>query len=281
MDLHIEELQARAQALEYSIKPHAHVDMLQVFVSLCGKCVAAIDGEAHHLSGPCVVSIPGGVVHCFEFAPGARGWILTVSHQRVIQAPLNRNDDNVASLLRQPQVLETSKRSPHIEELAALLRLLHQEFNADRTGRQACLEYLLRLVLLHHWREVEHARPATSHPDRDRRLFYDFRALVEQHFADQWSVADYTRALRCSQPRLNRVCRLLGNASANGIILGRLCEEAKRLLTFTTAPASSIGYRLGFQEPSYFTRFFKKRTRQTPGDYRTRHARSDRPAATR
>jgi len=270
LDLHIEKLQARAQALDYSIKPHVHPDMLQLFVALSGKCVATIDGDAHQLCSPCVVSIPGGVVHCFEFNPGAKGWVLTVSHRRVIEAPLNRNDDNVASLLRQSHVLEVTRDSPYAEELTTLLHLLHQEFNAERTSRHTCLEYLLRLILIHHWRAVEHARPAASHADRDRRLFYDFRALVEQHYAEQWTIANYARALRCSQPRLNRVCRLLGNSTSNGIILGRLCEEARRLLTFTTAPAASIGYRLGFQEPSYFTRFFKKQTRQTPGEFRAR-----------
>ncbi len=268
LDLHIEELQARAQALDYSIKPHAHPDMLQVFLAVSGKCVAIIDEAAHQLAAPCVVSIPGGIAHCFEFEPGARGWILTVAHQRVIQAPLDRNDDNVTLLLRQPHVLETDTGSPYFEQLATLMHLLHQEFNADRAGRRACLEHLLRLILVHHWREVARVQPASSHTDRDRRLFYEFRALVEQHYAQDWSITDYTEALGCSQPRLNRVCRQLSGHSANGIILVRVCEEAKRLLTFTTAPAASIGYRLGFQEPSYFTRFFRKQTRLTPGQFR-------------
>jgi AraC family transcriptional regulator, transcriptional activator of pobA len=272
MDLHIEELQARARALDYSIKPHVHPDMLQLFVSLSGKCVATIDGDVQRLCAPCVVSIPGGIAHCFEFGPGVKGWILTVAHQRIIRAPLNRNEDNVASLLRQPHILQAAGGDPHIESLAALMHLLHEEFRAERTGRQAGLEYLLRLVLLQHWREVERARPRASHADRDRQLFYDFRALVEQHYAQQWSIVDYARALRCSQPRLNRVCRLFGDSAANSIILVRLCEEAKRLLIFTTAPATSIGYRLGFQEPAYFTRFFRRQTRQTPGEFRARHA---------
>ena len=81
-------------------------------------------------------------------------------------------------------------------------------------------------------------------------------------------MGDYTAALRCSQPRLNRVCRQFSGRNANHIVLDRLCEEARRLLAFTTAPAANIGNRLGFQEPSYFTRFFKQRARQTPGQFR-------------
>jgi AraC family transcriptional activator of pobA len=268
LDLHVEELQARAQALGYAVKPHMHPNLLQLFVALAGRCIATIDGQVHQLAAPCMVSIPGGIAHCFEFGADARGWILTVAHERVIAAPLNRNADNVASLLREPQIVESARGSPQAQGMASLMGLLHQEFHAGHTGREACLEYLLRLILVHHWREAEHSRPAGIHADRDRKLFYDFRALVELHYPQHWTMTDYTAALRCSQPRLNRVCRQFSGRNANRIVLDRLCEEAKRLLTFTTAPATSIGNRLGFQEPSYFTRFFKQRVRKTPGEFR-------------
>jgi AraC-like DNA-binding protein len=188
----------------------------------------------------------------------------------VIAAPLDRNDDNVAALLRRPHLARTRRGSAYLRRMAMLLAMLHQEFNSAHPGRRAALEHLASLVLLHHWREVEPHRAQGAHEDRDRRLFYDFRALVEQHHAGQWSIADYARALRCSQPRLNRACRQLGGASANGVVLDRLCEEARRLLAFTTAPASGIGRRLGFQEPSYFARFFRTRTGMTPGEFRAR-----------
>jgi AraC family transcriptional activator of pobA len=270
LDLHIEELQSRASSLHYSIKPHAHRDMLQLFVSVSGRCVATIDGEVHRIAGPCAISIPGGMAHCFEFGPSAKGWILTIAHRRVIAAPLDRNDDNVAALLRGPHVARARRGSAYLRGMTALLAMLHDEFHAARRGRRAALEHLASLVLLHHWREVEPHRAPGAHEDRDRRLFYEFRALVEQHHARQWSIADYARTLRCSQPRLNRVCRQLGGASANGIVLDRLCEEARRLLAFTTAPASGIGRQLGFQEPSYFARFFRTRTGMTPGEFRAR-----------
>jgi AraC family 4-hydroxyphenylacetate 3-monooxygenase operon regulatory protein len=196
----------------------------------------------------------------------------------VIAAPLDRNDDNVAALLRRPHVARARRGAPYLRGMATLLDMLNEEFRATRPGRRAAMEHLAALVLLHHWREVEPHRAAGAQEDRDRRLFHEFRALVEQHYARQWSIADYARALRCSQPRLNRVCRQVGDASANGIVLDRLCAEARRLLAFTTAPASVIGRQLGFQEPSYFARFFRKRAGMTPGEFR---ARRDAPAGAR
>ena len=268
VDLHLEAMQARAAALDYTVKPHVHPDMLQVMLGLAGVCEATIDGVTHQVAAPCMVSIPGGTAHCFNFGDDARGWILTTSHQRVLAAPLARNEDNVTALLRQPHIVTLAAASPHVVLISALFRQLQEELHTDHGGQRAGIEYTLRLILLHHWRAVDHQQQQSRHSDRDRQLFYDFRALVEQHFQQQWPITEYTRRLKCSQPRLNQVCREFSGLTANGVILGRLGEEARRLLAFTTGPAAHIGYRLGFQEPSYFTRFFKRQTGMTPGAFR-------------
>jgi AraC-like DNA-binding protein len=48
--------------------------------------------------------------------------------------------------------------------------------------------------------------------------------------------------------------------------------EAKRLLVHSMLTVSEIAYQLQFRDPSYFVRFFKRRTQLTPGDYRARFA---------
>lgn len=267
--LHLEAMQARAEALAYTVRPHVHPGMLQLLHASGGVCTATIDGRTHTLVAPCLASIPGGVAHCFNFGPDAAGWILTVGHDHVLDAPLVRNEDNVASLLRQPHIVDLGPYPQQAALLGMLFSQLDDELRADRRGRRAGVEYLLRLILLQHWRAVETGQE-DRHDDRDRRLFYDFRALLEENFARQWTVPEYAQRLKCTPLRLNRVCRSFTRQTANGVILGRLGEEARRLLVFTTAPAAHIGARLGFQEPSYFTRFFRRLTGQTPGEFRQR-----------
>ncbi len=265
--LHLESMQARAEALAYSVRPHVHPGLLQVLYATGGVCTATIDGHAHQLVAPCLASIPAGIAHCFDFGPDAAGWILTVSHDHVLEAPLVRNEDNITSLLREPHLVDLAGQAPQAALLSMLFAQLDEELRNDRRGRRAGVEYLLRLILLQHWRIVE-TREAERHEDRDRRLFYDFRALLEQNFARQWTVPEYARRLKCTPLRLNRVCRAFTRQTANAVILARLGEEARRLLVFTTAPAAHIGARLGFQEPSYFTRFFRRVCGMTPGRYR-------------
>ena len=44
--------------------------------------------------------------------------------------------------------------------------------------------------------------------------------------------------------------------------------EAQRLLTHTSQSIKEIGFQLGFEDPSYFVRFFRKHTGQTPVAFR-------------
>jgi len=48
----------------------------------------------------------------------------------------------------------------------------------------------------------------------------------------------------------------------------RLAREACRRLTYVAAPISQLAYELGFEDPAYFCRFFKRHTGHSPRDYR-------------
>jgi AraC family transcriptional activator of pobA len=53
------------------------------------------------------------------------------------------------------------------------------------------------------------------------------------------------------------------------LIAAKLVEEAKRQLVFTIGSVQEIGFRLGFADPAYFSRFFLKYAGETPRVWRT------------
>ncbi len=102
-----------------------------------------------------------------------------------------------------------------------------------------------------------------SYQDVHRR----FTRMVEEHHAENWSLQKFADALRVSVPRLRAVCRSVSGESPIKIINTRILSEAKRCLTYTNLSVSEIACRLGFEDPSYFSRFFKSRCGQTPTLY--------------
>jgi len=70
--------------------------------------------------------------------------------------------------------------------------------------------------------------------------------------------------------------RFLGR-TAKRMIEERLVLEAKRLLRFTDRPVKRVAYDLGYDDPSHFSKVFKRLTDQAPQDFKNQHAHSSGP----
>ena len=81
-------------------------------------------------------------------------------------------------------------------------------------------------------------------------------------------VSAYARTLAVSSSHLNAVVRRQLGRSPTDLIQERVALEARRLLLHTDETAARVGYALGFDDPSYFARFFKRRTGKSPTTFR-------------
>jgi AraC family transcriptional regulator, transcriptional activator of pobA len=93
-----------------------------------------------------------------------------------------------------------------------------------------------------------------------KTLVKHFRDLVEQRFMRDHQVKDYADALNVTPNYLNEVIRNAMDVPAKEFIQSRIILEAKRLATFTGKSAKEIGFELGFEDPSHFSKFFKINT---------------------
>ena len=97
-----------------------------------------------------------------------------------------------------------------------------------------------------------------------------FRVALEQNFPKLLKVSDYATLLHVSRSHLNEDLRQHTGRTASDHIHDRLLLEAKRLLVYSSFTVSEIAYQLQFQDPSYFGRFFRQRTGESPGAFRGR-----------
>ncbi|MBX7162743.1 MAG: helix-turn-helix domain-containing protein [Saprospiraceae bacterium] len=95
-----------------------------------------------------------------------------------------------------------------------------------------------------------------------------FRDLLETNYTKLKSVNDYAKIICISEKRLGQATSKVLGKTPKEIINDRILLEAKRLLVHTNLSIKEIGQDLGFEDPAYFVRYFKKNTETTPVEFR-------------
>jgi len=121
------------------------------------------------------------------------------------------------------------------------------------------------LVNLNRWYALEYGQKLDTSETSSIAVF---RQLVEQHFVQCKHVQDYADMLSLTPGHLNYLCRKHIGRTAGEIIRSRIVAEAKRLLLYSQNPVAQISAHLGFDDTSYFGRFFRREVGNTPLAYR-------------
>lgn len=98
--------------------------------------------------------------------------------------------------------------------------------------------------------------------------FRTFLQILEQNFRRPEGVEFYAEKLFMSSRNLNLICQNILQQSVSEIVETRKLIEAKNLLISTDKSISEIGYELGYNEKAYFTTVFKRKSGQTPTEFR-------------
>jgi len=267
--LHIEEVQSRSRLYHWEIEPHVHHGLYQVLWVQTGAAEVVLDEWREAVQGPAAIVVPPGVVHGFRFAPGTDGLVLTLSARFLVEGEFQSVGEAFRALFSAPGVLHFAPADGAAERLNALFRELAAEFMQPGPAESPVAGWLARAVV---WRlaqaRVQGQQAAGERAHRHQALFTRFLLLVEQHFLAHWPLERYASRLGLSTQRLNRLARAESGRSALELVHERLTREACRRLVYIAAPAANLAAELGFDDPAYFSRFFKRRTGLSPQRYR-------------
>ncbi len=103
---------------------------------------------------------------------------------------------------------------------------------------------------------------------RENAVALRLRRLIERHFRENHQPRDYARRLHITVGHLNQLARRHLGRTAGVVIRERLALEARRQLAHTARSAAEVAYDLGFKDPAYFARFFRRETGMSPSRFR-------------
>lgn len=267
--LHIEDVQSRSAQYQWEIEPHVQHGLYQVLWLVQGGAEVLLDERQAAINGPGAVVVPPGVVHGFRFAQGTDGLVLTLSARFLVEGEFQASGEAFRALFAAPGVMQFEPQADQATRLGVLFAALFAEFNLPGSNASPVPLWLARALV---WRLSQVAALDQQVQDprayQHQALFTRFLVLVEQHLLEHWPLARYASRLGLSTPRLNRLVRAERGVSALELIHERLTREACRRLIYIAVPASRLAAELGFDDPAYFSRFFKRRTGQSPQAYR-------------
>jgi AraC-like DNA-binding protein len=96
-----------------------------------------------------------------------------------------------------------------------------------------------------------------------------YRDIVELKFKQWHHVSQYAKHIGCPLKELHQVTLSETGLSAKAFLMSRIVAEAERLLANTALSVAAISDELGFHEPTYFVKFFRRSVGITPGQYRS------------
>ncbi len=104
--------------------------------------------------------------------------------------------------------------------------------------------------------------------DSKQSLVQESLEYIEKHYQEQMSVSDISRALGTSTSYLSRIFKESTGETIIRTINNKRIEKAKAYLAETDYKVYEVADILGFENVTYFSRFFKKHTGMSPKEYK-------------
>ncbi len=259
--LHCESIAARSRLHDWEIGAHRHADLTQLLYIRRGWAEVEIEGEHTRIEQAAIQVVPPLCVHGFRFSERVEGYVLTLASPllRQLETELDGQQDALRSAALH---LAGADRC----YLNTLFEAIDSEYRNAAPARELLLQSLVGVLAV--WVARQMLVRREQRPSRGQELLARFTRLVEQDFRQQRSVEAYAMQLDISPAYLNTLARRFAGHTALGLLHQRLLLEAKRELIYTAMTISQISDQLGFSEPAYFSRFFKRMTGRSPNDFR-------------
>lgn len=242
--------------------PHRH-EYFEIFWVVAGSGMQSIDFVEYEMTpGQIFFITPGQVHHVTELPDNL--YAISFNAEFIDSNSLSRLPIDKLFLQNRSQKPYIELDSTGDENLRHLIRIIEQEllFEApDRDLMSNLLVSFLRYVM----RYLDGGVQSYSH--KDPRMVSILK-LIDQHFANRKDTGFYAEKLAMTYKRLNELTKQQFGKTVTQLLHDKVIVEARRQLVYTNKTVKTIGFELGYLDTSYFCRFFKRVTGESPQLFR-------------
>ncbi len=243
---------------------HRH-DFHEIFFLTSGSGEHMIDLTSHTFRAPCMHAIVAGQVHRLSRSADSVGAVLMFQREAIHGTSMDDDLHTLFSGLQGGPVWEIT--ADQLDLARTLLDLISNETAAEDPNARRAANGLLSVLIAKcaQWAGSPHPQlDDAGSGDLARRFLGD----VERDFLTERRVGAYADRYAITADHLSDLLRKRIGRSAMEVLQDRLILEAKRLLLHSSLSVKEVGFALNMEDPAYFSRFFKKATDLTPGEYR-------------
>ena len=229
-----------------------------------GEITVSVDERGYILIPNTVLTITSGQIHCFTDNKYAQGFVLEFTYNFFCK------DDNDIELIfhnglfchfAMNEIILVDNSQIVIDQLEEITTELAEKPYQYLISVHSRIELIL----------VEINRTKINRGDeiyKPNALFLHFLETVLRNFEKNLSVAEIADLIGTTESKLNELSKQHTNKTAQSVIHGLIISEAKRLLNYEKLSVKETAYALGFNDPFYFSSFFKKHTNVSPKTYK-------------
>ena len=219
-----------------------------------------IDGDTFSVHANAFFIFPKDRIHQFLPKQMVAGQVIRFSEDILEDFP--RLLFSKFNLISEIKLAETD-----VKNLELLYDLFASEYQLHK-GESTVLISLLKTIILKLNDIKQKQFPCQKTHQYSIDTFDQFQMLLDKHVLEHKKVGFYAEKLNITPRKLGETIKSVLNKSTTDVIAERLLIASKRQLLYSNNNITEIAYTLGFEDNSYFTKFFKKLTTLTPKAYR-------------
>lgn len=243
---------------------HRH-DFFFILALERGNGEHVIDFTPYKIEDHSVFFMRPGQAHQLALKKNARGYLIEFTADFYYP-----HDEASKHLLRKASNKNLCRlNANNFKRLLSLLTEIYQEYKDRKEAYQEVIKANLKIFFIELVRQRQQSIDAARNKKQNtQERLEDFLELLETHVAKHKQVSEYAAMLNLSSYQLNAITRANLGKNSSEVINEYIILESKRYLLATPNQVKEIAYHLGYDDVSYFIRFFKKHTGYSPEAFR-------------